>query len=536
MMLRVVRGTSHVSILFFFLFNLFPASSKSQQKEADKYASTITRYDLKKHLTIVAGAEMEGRETATEGQRKAAAYIELQFKNLGLIPAAKLNGYQQTYPLYKDTLLKSTLKVGRKSYVFGKDYLTSVSSSDNGKSKSKKIIFVGYGIADKAYDDYAGKDVKGKTVIFFSGEPKADGKYILSGTTRSSSWSRQSGSKKVMLAKQKGAAAAFMINAVADTFSQTEIERARRTGIYYPAPESGENAKVNSATLSRAAAQDIIGSKFSELLTRAKAGEPLKDIKLEISLKTKFEVKKIKSLFPSSNVIGVIEGTDKKDEYVFLTAHYDHLGKQGNRIYNGADDDGSGTVSVIEMAEAFSKAKAEGHGPRRTIVFMTVSGEEEGLWGSQYYSENPVFPLEKTSVDLNTDMVGRIDNIYLKDKDSLNYVYVIGDDKLSSDLVKITDKIHSTYPFKLDRRYNDLRDPNLFYYRSDHYNFASKGVPIIFYFNGVHADYHRVSDTVDKINFDLMEKRVRFIFLTAWDIANRDNMLARDIPLDLPAR
>jgi Zn-dependent M28 family amino/carboxypeptidase len=164
---------------------------------------------------------------------------------------------------------------------------------------------------------------------------------------------------------------------------------------------------------------------------------------------------------------------------------------------------------------------------------MTVSGEEKGLWGSEYYSEHPVYPLDKTTVDLNTDMVGRIDPLYKGD--SLNYVYVIGEDKLSSDLMKITDSINATANMQLDRKYNDPKDPNRFYYRSDHYNFAKKGVPIIFYFDGVHKDYHRPTDTVDKINFDLMEKRVRLIFNTAWVMANKDDMLKRDLPLNMPA-
>ena len=164
-------------------------------------------------------------------------------------------------------------------------------------------------------------------------------------------------------------------------------------------------------------------------------------------------------------------------------------------------------------------------------MFMTVSGEEKGLWGSEYYSEHPLFPLDKTTVDLNTDMVGRIDP-NRKVGDSTNYVYVIGDDKLSSDLKPISIATNTKYTnLELDYKFNDPADPEKIYTRSDHYNFAKKGVPIIFYFDGIHKDYHKPSDTVDKINFDLMEKRVQFIFLTAWDIANRDAMLKRDIPL-----
>ncbi len=263
--------------------------------------------------------------------------------------------------------------------------------------------------------------------------------------------------------------------------------------------------------------------------------EKLKEVNKGIYYaETKLMVDKVTNNLESSNVVGLLEGSDKKDEYVVLSGHYDHLGKRDTVIFYGADDDGSGTTSVLQMAEAFAAAKKKGKGPRRSIVFITVSGEEKGLWGSQYYSEHPLFPVAKTSVDLNTDMVGRVGSEYKGD--TSNYVYVIGEDKLSSDLMGITDSINKTAKMELDRRYNDLNDPNRFYYRSDHYNFAKVGIPIIFYFDGVHADYHRPTDTVDKINFTLMEKRVRLIFNTAWVMANRESMLKRDIPLNVPAR
>ncbi|MBC7588756.1 MAG: M28 family peptidase, partial [Chitinophagaceae bacterium] len=261
----------------------------------------------------------------------------------------------------------------------------------------------------------------------------------------------------------------------------------------------------------------------------------LKEVKIATyNTNANISINKSTNNLESSNVMGLLEGTDKKDEYVILTGHYDHLGMRDGVIYYGADDDGSGTVSVIQMAEAFAEAKKNGKGPRRSILFMTVSGEEKGLWGSEYYAAHPVYPLAKATVDLNTDMVGRIDPLYKGD--SMNYVYTIGEDKLSSDLQKITDSINITAKMQLDRRYNDPKDPNRFYYRSDHYNFAKMGVPIIFYFDGVHKDYHRPTDTVEKINFDLMEKRVRLIFNTAWVMANREEMLKRDLPLNAGTR
>jgi Zn-dependent M28 family amino/carboxypeptidase len=276
-----------------------------------------------------------------------------------------------------------------------------------------------------------------------------------------------------------------------------------------------------------------MGPEGKDLLEKSKAGVIVPqtykaDIDLTFSKSTRStEV---------SNVLAVLEGTDLKDEYVFITSHYDHVGKRNDTtIYYGADDDGSGTTGILELAEAFVEAKKAGRGPRRSIVFMTVSGEEKGLWGSAYYTDHPVFPLEKTSVDLNIDMIGRTGSEYLKDKDSTNYLYIIGDDKLSSDLAVITDKINNTYSkMKLDRKYNDPNDPNRFYFRSDHYNFAEKGVPIIFYFNGTHADYHRPTDTPDKINYPMMAKRTQLVFHTAWEMANRNEMLKRDLKLEKP--
>jgi hypothetical protein len=509
---------------------LLPIALFAQIDNAQKYASDITRSDFKKHLFIIASAQMEGRETAMPGQKKAAAYIESQFKQIGLKHPSQLIGYQQSYPLFKDTLLSSSLEISKKKYVLSKDYFLIPGNLLKQNIKTKELIFVGYGIDDKNYDDYGAKDVKGKIVVFFTGEPKVNGRSLSTGLGRNAQWSTN---KKVILAKQKGAAAAIVINPSMDTISRMILENTRRTNIYFPRPVTRETDKVTYAAVVNRVAKNIFGeSVFNEMVKKTKAAEPLNTFNPQLNFKTKFECKKKQISFSSTNVIGYIEGTDKKDEYVFLTGHYDHLGKRDTVIYYGADDDGSGTVSVIEMAQAFAKAKAEGHGPRRTVVFMTVSGEEKGLWGSEYYTDHPLFPLEKTTVDLNTDMVGRIDPDR-KVGDSTNYVYVVGDDKLSSDLKPISISINKKYVnLELDYKYNDPNDRERIYYRSDHYNFARKGVPIIFYYDGMlRPDYHRPTDTVDKINFNLMEKRVRLIFLTAWEMANRENMLKRDISL-----
>lgn len=223
----------------------------------------------------------------------------------------------------------------------------------------------------------------------------------------------------------------------------------------------------------------------------------------------------------SENIWAFIEGSEKPEEILVISAHYDHVGMKNGEVYNGADDDGSGTVALLEIAQAFMKAKAEGFGPKRSILFLHVTGEEHGLHGSRYYAENPLFPIANTIADINIDMIGRRDADH---KDSNNYVYVIGSDRLSTDLHNINEAANQKYVnLDLDYRYNDLNDPNRFYYRSDHYNFAKKGIPSVFFFNGVHPDYHQPSDTPDKIEYDALAKRAQLAFVTAWELANREN-------------
>lgn len=226
------------------------------------------------------------------------------------------------------------------------------------------------------------------------------------------------------------------------------------------------------------------------------------------------------SNYDSENVVAFIEGSEKPEEIVVITAHYDHLGVKGEQIFNGADDDASGTSAVMEIAQAFHEARKDGNGPKRSVLILHVTGEEIGLFGSNFYTSNPIFPLTNTVANLNIDMVGRVDDKY---KGKPDYIYLIGSDKLSSELHQLSEEVNKKY-FNLvfDYTYNDEKDPNRYFYRSDHYNFAKNNIPVIFYFNGVHDDYHKETDTADKINFDILAKRTKLIFYTAWEIANRE--------------
>ena len=224
----------------------------------------------------------------------------------------------------------------------------------------------------------------------------------------------------------------------------------------------------------------------------------------------------------TENVVAIIEGSEKPDEYIVISSHLDHIGIHDGQINNGADDDGSGTVSMLEIAEAFQKAVEDGKGPKRSIVFLHVTGEEKGLLGSKYYTDNPLYPLANTIANLNIDMVGRTDP--KRKSSNPDYIYLIGSDRLSTELHELSEEVNkATVNIELDYTFNAHDDPNRFYFRSDHYNFGKNNIPVIFYFNGTHADYHKPTDTVEKIEFDLMKTRAQLIFATAWELANRKN-------------
>ena len=502
------------------LLLIFPLLAVAQKKDkhAMKAASSITVEDMKKHLYIIASKEMEGRNTPSPGLERAANYIENHFKTLGLLPGNK-GSYRQTYPLYKDSVLGATMKINGTALAMDKDFQPQPGNYA-AEMRFSEIVFAGYGISDgDLWDDYKDLKIAGKLVLIADGTP--DGYKASQTGFRSPS----SSAGKMNSAMSKGAAGVIIIY---NNFPRRPMNGSTNWSM------NGFKASQQpfTFTVSASIAEKILGDDGKNLLDQLKSGKAKSGIypaEIELGYSKKIVMNS------ASNVLGVLEGTDLKDEYVFITGHYDHLGMRDTVIYYGADDDGSGTTGVLEMAEAFVKAKEMGKGPRRSMVFMTVSGEEKGLWGSYYYTNHPIFPLEKTTVDLNIDMIGRSDSSR-KQGDSTNYIYVVGDDKISSDLKLISEAANKKYTkVELDYKFNDPNDKNRIYFRSDHYNFAEKGVPIIFYYDGMlKADYHRPTDTPDKINYPMMVKRTQLIFYTAWEMANRNEMLKRDIKLEIP--
>ena len=396
--------------------------------------------------------------------------------------------------------------------------------------KIDELTFAGYGIDDPAYSDYAGKDLKGKTVLVYNGEPKdKNDMYRISGSDEASEWSTDLTLKLKAAAK----AGAKLLIVIDDKIREN-------AGKYRPQLVGGEtmmgspdelgNAYPANVLLSPTIAQQMLGKKMKKVVkTRNKITKKGKSKSVLVPVDVNVKTKKKVNYTPGVNVLAYIEGSDPnlKDEVVVISAHYDHVGQRGGDVYNGADDNASGTSAVIEIAHAFQMAKDKNEGPRRSVLCLLVTGEEKGLLGSQYYSEHPIFPLEKTVADINIDMIGRVDKHHLENP---NYVYVIGSDRLSSELHAINDQVNRQFvKLDLDYTYNAEDDPNRFYYRSDHYNFAKNGIPSIFFFSGVHEDYHRPTDTAEKIILEKATKIAKLAFYGAWEIANRDKRLEVDV-------
>ncbi len=477
---------------------------------------------MSKNLHVLASDEYEGRETGRRGQKMAAAYIAAQFKAAGIPPYIDTT-YYQVFPLKTILPQPAEVTINGKKFKGNKDYYNFAGQSEQ-KIIADNILFLGYGIEEGPYSDYEGVDVKDKALMILAGEPYSkDSISLISKEKKASMWSTYWRLKQTK-ARQAGAKALFIVvnDVKAEIKKNKHKVESSAMKLDLKNPEAPEMPVIY---ISKKMAAAILKKEDLKVLEQkiTTSGRPFNIIiqsKIQINIVNKTQK------ISSENVLGYIEGSDLKDELIIITAHYDHLGKEGNIVYNGADDDGSGTVAIIELAKAFAKAKREGKGPRRSILFMAVAGEEKGLLGSAYYVENPVFPLKNTVCDLNIDMIGRLDEKY---KNNPNYIYLIGADKLSSDLQNISEQANKTYSkLELDYTYNDEQDKNRFYYRSDHYNFAKKGIPVIFYFNGVHADYHKETDEVEKIDFNKMEKITRLVFFTAWELANREERIVVD--------
>lgn len=483
-------------------------------KNPTSFANSITEAELKDLLYIYASDEFEGRETGKPGQKKAVEFLKEKYISMG-IPAAKGNGdYFQKVPLEIASTPNGNIEMGGQLYEIGKDVVTFSKPLPG----NFEIVYAGFGIETEGYSDYKNLNVTGKFVLIKIGEPKTeDGNYVLSGSSKPSKWSnwRETLVNRLETAKQKGAAGIIYAD---DAY----FARAQGRYQYYSNGHSGGEMNLKDETVNPAYIF-INNNVAKNLLEDIETNNTPSILNSTITLGYSNRTEDV----DSENVVAVLKGRSKPDEYIVISSHLDHIGVAPNGdVNNGADDDGSGTVAMLEIAQAFKKAADAGQGPERSIVFLHVTGEEKGLFGSEYYTDHPIFPLSQTVANLNIDMIGRIDP---ERKGNRNYIYLIGSDKLSTDLHKLSEAVNKECcNIELDYKFNDENDPNRFYYRSDHYNFAKNNIPIIFYFNGVHADYHQPSDEPDKINYDLLTNRAKLVFYTAWAVANRPERILVD--------
>lgn len=458
-----------------FLFLLLFYANTFAQSSSD-YTQYIDQENIKEYVNTLASDAFEGRETGKKGQKMAANYLVEQLKDRNVQPGNQ-GKYKQFYKI-AEVDLGGWIAAGKDTLKYGDDFLPLFFDY--------KINFRTQNVATADACDLGKlekQNVKDKTLIVTFDQ--ACQKTVQSVIKATKSWQLQS----LIIASKR--------------FERYHSQMKNFHGKTYLIKDTSfqKNRQENTPII-------IVPPKVSQKI------KPKKE-------KHHFKVNSI-SVSQGSNVVGIIEGSHpkKKDEFVVLSAHYDHLGKSGDEVYNGADDNATGTAAMLEIAEAFQKAKEEGNGPERSILILPVSGEEKGLLGSDYYSKNPTAPLKNIVADLNIDMIGRVDE---KHKGNPNYIYLIGSDRLSQELHEISEKANEKFlDFDLDYTFNAKDDPNRYYYRSDHYNFAKNDIPSIFYFSGIHEDYHKPTDTMDKINYKRVAKVTKLVFHTAWMLGNRE--------------
>ena len=531
-------------------FILFAPLSAQRRSGSSAVASTaasaarfgnvdgITAKQLKEHLTFIASDELEGRDTPSRGLDIAAMYIAQHLASWGIKPAGDAGTYFQKFPLRRDRIdaSNSRLTLNGQTYNYGTDFLTSITASNITNSN---VVFAGNGwvIKSKNINAYEGIDVKDKIVVVVNSLPKGVTFNDLKGGP-GGDWM-----SPAFYGMKNGAKA--IINF--PTFGNlANWESSRWNQSDKGSVEFGENSSlitIPTITLTpRALATLFQGEKFSatNLFTKTMAGDPLEVFDLKPTKRLSVNISVKNDTVHTQNVVGILEGGDPvlKNEYVAVGAHYDHVGMNpfavgDDKIWNGADDDGSGTVSVMAIAEAMSK----GPRPKRSILFIWHAGEEKGLWGSEYFANHPTVPINSIITELNIDMIGRYQEPGDTDEKNKQLpkqgeIFAIGSKMMSTELGELSEAVNKSYlNISFNYKYDDPKDPEQFFYRSDHFNYAKKGIPIIFYMDGSHADYHQVTDSIEKINFEQMEKVARTILATGWELANRAKRPTVDKPL-----
>ena len=515
------------------------ATSLATQRGADK----ITASQIRDYLTFISSDALEGRDTPSRGLDTAAQFLALNLSRWGFKPAGDAGSYFQKIALTSDVVDKEQTRVALNGQplTLGEHYLPLTGTLD----ANAPMVFAGSGwfVKSKNIDGYRGIDARGKIAIIFgppAGLPRGITRQDLQGTRgvdymNAFEYAVKQGVAALVIVPD------FQFIANWERNRMRMVERGTLTVEKFQAqPERVLAGIIASPQLANTLFQGERAS-ATALFESVYGGPTIEPFELRPEKKLSISIRKQSSAATSTqNVVAVFEGSDPvlKNEYVALGAHYDHVGVgipvNGDAIYNGADDDGSGTTALLAIAEALAHTTPR---PKRSVLIVWHAGEEKGLWGSRYFTDYPTIPLDKIVTQINLDMIGRskMEGDTTPRNASLsgpNEIYVIGSKMMSTELGELTETVNRQYlNLTYDYRYDDPSDPNRYFFRSDHINYARKGIPIVFFFDGEHVDYHRPSDSVEKIDFQKMEKITRTIHMTMWELADRPTRPVVDKPL-----
>jgi peptidase M28-like protein len=517
----------------------FQAAPAAAAHEPFGNVEAITAAQLKEWLYVVASDDMEGRDTPSRGLDQTAKFIADHLSRWKVKPGGDDGTYFQKFALTSRRVEPelTIASVNGQSFKLGEDFIAEPIQGQ----ASGRVVFVGHGhvIRDKDVDAYQGIDVKGKVMLVVEKIPRGvsfqdfRGRKAGEDYDTPETYARAHGARGIIYIPS-ASTITFWRNRHSFSLlaSRMKMEKPQQVGANIPVIYASE--KMVKAILD--------GEKldYEAIRKQSDDGAPGEAFDLSAGKQVSFNVNAKVDRSITQNVVGVIEGADPalKKEYVAVGAHYDHVGMskndEGDRIFNGADDDGSGTVATMAIAEALAKSPER---PKRSVIFVWHAGEEKGLWGSEFFTSNPVVPIEQIVTQLNIDMIGRSKqagdgNPANKDLTGPNELYVIGSKMMSTDLGNLSEEVNNSFlKLAFNYKYDDPNDGERFFYRSDHFNYAKRGVPIIFYFSGVHEDYHGLADTPDKIDYQKMEKVARTVFATMWKLANAPGRPKVDKPL-----